>query len=159
VKAVQIAPSLDKLLDPLLGLGNHHVAVKRASSVPGRWPVDVRADLGDDGSAKCDVGDEVAVHDVDVEPVCALGYGAGAFFAQVGKVGGEDGGGDDGVGRHLVLILREGSLSGGMGWDALERGCVKLAEAVGEGRNHSVEGSRWDVSLLVVYFWITAQAS
>lgn len=93
MKAVQIAPSLDKLLDPLLGLGNHHVAVKRASSVPGRWPVDVRADLGDDGSAKCDVGDEVAVHDVDVEPVCALGYGAGAFFAQVGKVGGEDGGG------------------------------------------------------------------
>jgi hypothetical protein len=47
-------------------LGDHHMAVESALSVGFSGPVDVRADLGDDGSAKGDVGHKVAVHDVDV---------------------------------------------------------------------------------------------
>jgi hypothetical protein len=47
-------------------LGDHHVAVKGALSVGLGWPVDVRPDLSDDGSAKGNVGHKVAVHDVDV---------------------------------------------------------------------------------------------
>jgi hypothetical protein len=48
------------------------MAIKRALPIRLRWPVDVRADLCDDGRAKGDVGDKVAVHDVDVQPVGAL---------------------------------------------------------------------------------------
>jgi len=42
------------------------VAVKSAFAIGRRRPVDVRADLADDRVAEGDVGDEVAVHDVDV---------------------------------------------------------------------------------------------
>ena len=47
-------------------LGDHHVAVEGAFSVGFSWPVDVRANLGDDGSSEGDVRHEMAVHDVDV---------------------------------------------------------------------------------------------
>jgi len=95
VEAVQVAAGLLELLDPFLRLlepvsrclpfvspsssssyrnrllsspylGDHHVAVEGAFSVGFSGPVDVRADLGDNGSAKGDVGHKVAVHDVDV---------------------------------------------------------------------------------------------
>ena len=51
---------------------------------------DVTADLSDDGGAEGYVGDEVAIHYVDVQPVSATGYGAGAFVAEVCEVGGEN---------------------------------------------------------------------
>lgn len=56
-------------------LGDHHVAVEGALSIGLGWPLNVRADLGDDGSAKGDVRNEVAVHDVYVQPVCAVADG------------------------------------------------------------------------------------
>lgn len=42
-------------------LGDHHVAVKGALAVALGWLVDVGADLGDDGRAEGEVGNEVAV--------------------------------------------------------------------------------------------------
>lgn len=60
----------------------------------------VRSDLRDDRVAEGDVRDEVPVHYVDVEPVCALGDGRGASGAEGGEVRGEDGGGDYGLGAH-----------------------------------------------------------
>lgn len=51
-------------------LGDHHVAVENTLSPVG-VAVDCAADAGDDGGADGDVGYEVAVHDVDVEPVGA----------------------------------------------------------------------------------------
>lgn len=53
-------------------LSNHHVAVKGTLSEGLGWPVHMRPDLGDDGCAKGHVGDEVAVHDIDVQPIGAL---------------------------------------------------------------------------------------
>ena len=101
VEAVQVAASLLKVLDPLLRLlepvsraflvrtpvsdastflsspylGDHHVAVEGALSVGFSGPLDVRTDLSDDGSAEGNVGHEVAVHDVDVQPVCSMADG------------------------------------------------------------------------------------
>lgn len=77
------------------------MAVEGARGIGGGGAVDVRADLGDDGGAEGDVGHEVPVHDVDVQPLRAVLFdGAGAFCTQVGEVGGEDGGRDDGGRRH-----------------------------------------------------------
>jgi len=76
------------------------VAVEGALRVRSPRPRDVRADRGDDGRAKGDVGHEVPVHDVDVQPIGVVGDGLRAFGAEIAKVGGEDGGGDDGGGSH-----------------------------------------------------------
>jgi hypothetical protein len=48
------------------------------------------ADGFDDGRAEGDVGDEVAVHDVEVDPVGAGGIDCGHLFAEAGKVGRKD---------------------------------------------------------------------
>lgn len=61
VEAVQVAPGRLELLHPLLGLRDHHVAVKRALAVRGLGPVDVAPDLGHHGRAKGDVGYEVTI--------------------------------------------------------------------------------------------------
>lgn len=61
VEAVQVAAGGLELLYPLLGLGDHHVAVKGAAAVGLGRLVDVFPDLGDDGGTKGDVGYEVAV--------------------------------------------------------------------------------------------------
>lgn len=56
-------------------LGDHHVAVESALAKGLGGLVDMRTDHGYYRSAKGHVGDEVAVHDVDVEPVCAMANG------------------------------------------------------------------------------------
>lgn len=63
-------------------LGDHHVTVKGALAVRRRGSVDVGADLGHDGRAECHVGHKVAVHDVDVQPCCAVADRVGTCFAQ-----------------------------------------------------------------------------
>ena len=83
----------------------------------------MRPDLADDGVAEGNVGDEVAVHDVDVQPVGALGHGGAAGEAEGSEVGGEDGGGEFGGWGH-----------DGGGWVDLMRWlfsmyCMRLAEA------------------------------
>ena len=44
---------------------------------------------GDDGGAEGNIGNELAVHDVEVQPVGPGRGGAGGFLAEAGKVGGE----------------------------------------------------------------------
>ena len=51
----------------------------------------------DDVGAEAEVGDEVAVHDVEVEPLGAGAVDALEFSVEAGEVGGEEGGGDGGV--------------------------------------------------------------
>lgn len=103
VEAVQIAAGFLEVLDPFLRLlepvswciltslatfrlvlllcsvvaylSDHHVAVKGALSKGLGRLLYVRADLGDDGCSEGDVGDEVAVHDVHVQPVCSMADG------------------------------------------------------------------------------------
>lgn len=87
MEAVEIAAGVFEVGDPFLGLwrtpsillspyvgggthlGDHHVAVKHALA-PVRIPVYRAADAGDYGSTNRDVRHEMAVHDIDVEPVC-----------------------------------------------------------------------------------------
>lgn len=76
------------------------MAVEGAARAGLEWAVDASADLRDDGTPDGHVRHEVAVHDVDVEPVGALLHLLGAVMAQVGEVGAQDGGGDDGGRRH-----------------------------------------------------------
>lgn len=76
------------------------MAVEGAFAFWGSGPVDVGPDFGDDGRAEGDVRDEVSVHDVDVQPVCALGNGGGAGEAEGGEISREDAGGYFGEGRH-----------------------------------------------------------
>jgi len=97
VEAVEITTSVLELLDPFLGLlamvnmlfsdeglkvgwswtdlGDHHVAVEGTLSKGLGGLVDMRTDHGYYGSAKSHVGDEVAVHDIDVQPICAMADG------------------------------------------------------------------------------------
>lgn len=60
----------------------------------------MRPDLGHDGGAKGHVGDEMAVHDVDMEPIRAPFHRHGTFCTELCKVGAEDGGRDDRWWRH-----------------------------------------------------------
>ena len=69
--------------DEVVGVFDHHVAIERK-------PGDGAEGL-DHGRAEGDVGDEVAVHDVDVDDGAAAALGCGDFVGQVGEVGGQDG--------------------------------------------------------------------
>lgn len=61
VKAVEVTAGIFEVLDPSFRLGNHHVAVKGSSTVGAGRLLDVGSNLGDDGGAKGDVGDEMAI--------------------------------------------------------------------------------------------------
>ena len=63
----------------------------------------VRPDRLDDIRPDRDVGHEMAVHDVDMDPVGAGGIDRAHFFAQFREIGGEDRRGDDERARHLEL--------------------------------------------------------
>ena len=69
--------------DELVGILDHEVAVEREGGDG--------ADGLDDGRAEGDVGDEVAVHDVDVDDGAAAGGGAADFVGEVCEVRGQDG--------------------------------------------------------------------
>lgn len=112
---------------PATNLCNHHVAIKHPLAPIGgalHTPANARHDWRADG----DVRDEVPVHDVDVQPVGAgVVNDAGAFVREVAEVGGEDGGGDDGFGRHCVCGL--GCVRGE--WWGSRRGVVAGMTLVG----------------------------
>ena len=60
----ELVPSrVFNVLHPLLGLGDHHVAVEEGVR-------DALAEAFDYGRSPCDVRNEVAVHYVEVEVVC-----------------------------------------------------------------------------------------
>ena len=67
-------------------LGYHHVAIERAFAMGYIWLLDMRSDLGDYGRSKCQVGNEVAVHDVDMDPVAAPSDAVTTASTQTGKI-------------------------------------------------------------------------
>ncbi len=69
--------------DEVVGIFHHHVAVEGEFCD--------RAEGLDHGRAEGDVGDEVAVHDVDVDDGAATALGCCDVVGEVGEVGGEDG--------------------------------------------------------------------
>lgn len=76
------------------------MAVKSAFAMGIRRPVDMRADLGDYGSTKGDIWDEMAVHDVDMEPVRSLLHLVRTFLTESRKVRAENRWSDYGRGTH-----------------------------------------------------------
>ena len=69
--------------DEGVGVLDHQVAVERQLG-------DGAQGL-DHGRAEGDVGDKVAVHDIDVDDGAAAALGRGDFVGEMGEVGGEDG--------------------------------------------------------------------
>lgn len=76
-------------------LHDHHMAVECPYISRLFGLLDVRSDFRDDGSAKGHVGDEVAVHDIDVQPVRAFLHDAGAGISKSGEVAAENGRSND----------------------------------------------------------------
>ena len=91
--ADEVGAGLGEGLQIGVGRGDHQVHVEGDGGVlPQRLH---------DHRAEADVGDEMPVHDVEVQPVGAGGGDGARFLAQPGEIGGEERGGDsDGTGRH-----------------------------------------------------------
>lgn len=53
-------------------LHNHHMAIESATTAGFGGSIDTAADLRYDGAADCHIWYEVTVHNVNVQPVCAL---------------------------------------------------------------------------------------
>ncbi len=70
--------------DEIVGVIDHQVAVERQACG--------FAQARDHGRAEGDVGDKVAVHDVDVDGGAAAALGRGNLVGQMGKIRGKDGG-------------------------------------------------------------------
>ena len=87
------APASAKSCDEVVGVFDHQVAVEGEFGDG--------AEGLDHGRAEGDVGDEVAVHDVDVEDGAAAALGGCDFVGEMGEVGGEDG---ECQFDHLVLL-------------------------------------------------------
>jgi len=95
VDAHHVGAGLGEVGDEVVGVFDHHVAVERESG-------DLAEGL-DHGRAEGDVGDEVAVHDVDVDDGAATALGGCDFVGEMGEVGGEDG---ECQFDHLGMLLR-----------------------------------------------------
>ena len=79
VHADDVGARVRELLDVALGLDDHEVDVERQLGRRAHGPHDERADG--------DVGDEAAVHDVDVDVVGAGGLGGAHLLGQPAEVG------------------------------------------------------------------------
>lgn len=78
----------DEAFEVVIGTVDHEVDVEEH--------LGVSTDGFDHGGAEGDVVNEVAVHDVEVEPFGTSVFGAVDFFFDVGEVGGEERGEDEG---------------------------------------------------------------
>ena len=67
-------------------LGDHHMTIKRAIAASCFGPFDVRANLSHHWSTECHVGHEMAIHDIDVQPVCIPVDDIGTGGAEVCKI-------------------------------------------------------------------------
>ena len=76
------------------------MAVKGSLAVGLSRPANMRTDLGDNRSSKGDIGDEMAIHDIDMEPVGTLVHLGRAFLAELREIGAEDRGSYNGGGTH-----------------------------------------------------------
>jgi len=73
--------------EEMVRTGDHEVNIQGAGGALARG--------GNEGGTKGDIIDEVAVHDVHVQPIGAGVLRAADFLGQARKIAGEDGGGDD----------------------------------------------------------------
>lgn len=87
-------------------LHDHHVAIKCSAAARLGGTVDATTNLGDHRATDGHVRHEVAVHDVDMEPVGALLNLLGAVMAEIGEVGAENGGSNNRRGCHGVIEMR-----------------------------------------------------
>jgi hypothetical protein len=83
VDADPVGPGIGESGDELVGILDHQVAIE------GQFGV--FAEGGDDGWADGDIGDEMAIHHVDVDDRTTAALGCSDFIAQTGKVSGKDG--------------------------------------------------------------------
>lgn len=97
-----LRPGVDEGLDEGVDGRDHEV------SVDGSFCVFL--DSGDDGRPEGEVGDEVSVHDIEVEEVGAGILDIAHFLSEDGEVGGEEGGGD----LHFFFCFT--FFFGGWGW-------------------------------------------
>lgn len=76
------------------------MAVKSTFAMGFGWPVDMRADLGDHGRPKRDIGNKVTVHDVHVQPIRPLLHLVRTFPSERREIGAENRGRNNGGGTH-----------------------------------------------------------
>lgn len=67
---------------------NHHMAVKCSFSVRLGRLLNVTPDFCNHWCTKGDVGHEMSVHDIDMEPICSLSDRVATFSSEVCKIGG-----------------------------------------------------------------------
>lgn len=91
VDADEIGAGFGKGFDVAVGFVEHEVSVKEELR-------NVRAERGEGLGAEGEVGDEVTVHDVEVQPRDAEGGNLSRGFGKVGVVAGKEGGCEDGHG-------------------------------------------------------------
>src|SRR5436305_7039049 len=86
-----IRPRFEEARQVMIGMLDHEMDIERKLGVfsHGR----------DNGGPERNVIDEVAVHDVEVQPVCAGCFGAMDLGFEMREIGGEDGRSNEG-GRH-----------------------------------------------------------
>jgi len=83
VDADPVGAGLGEGGDEFVGVLDHEVAIE--------GQLGVLAEGGDDGGSDGDVGDEMAIHDVDVDNGATAALGSGDFVGEAGEVGGKDG--------------------------------------------------------------------
>ena len=101
VDADPVGSGIGKRGDEVVGILDHEVAIEgQACGL---------AQALDDRRAEGDVGDEVAVHDVDMDDGSATAFGCGNLVGEVREVGGQDGGEQL---DHRCVSLRGQCISG-----------------------------------------------
>ena len=100
MKGNELRAGLDKLIGVTFGLDDHQVRVERQ--------VRQLAQIGDDLRAPTDVGDEGAVHRVEMEHVGAAGFGRGDLLGDPREVGSENRRCQTDFARHLGSGIRAG---------------------------------------------------
>jgi hypothetical protein len=82
VDADPVRTSIGEGGDEFVGILDHQVAIERE--------LGVLAEGGDDGRADSDVGDEMAIHDVDMDDAAAAALGRGDFVGEAGEIRGKN---------------------------------------------------------------------
>lgn len=111
VEADELGAGLGEGFYVEVGLVEHEVDVEEQGG-------DFAAKFGDHLGAKGEVGDEVAVHDVEVQPGGAGGGDLGGAFGEADVLTGEDGGGENRGKRHGAKV--DGDAGEGQGRAVVE---------------------------------------
>ena len=111
-------PSGNVVINPFFGIVDHQMHVKRL--------IGDLMHIGGDPRAKGQIRNKMPIHDVDVNPVCVVDFLD--VVTQVGKVGGQNGWGDDRRLCHGPIIDRRATTTGG--YDTGRRSTAKNIASV-----------------------------